>query len=331
MPKTKNMLAGLQLPVPFLFSPFLWHVMPEVMNPKDRCILFMSRYLENRVDFKGKIQLNPGEAVPNSALSSQEKRYDMFRKEQNNAKIPWKFFAFYYQIPLTVTSTLVRTVPANQVFTHFPILSLHILKTTTTMSSGHLRAATKRWTLRLRPTARVLGEKLPPQKHLLNPSSHCFTFTTSQHLRSSGPFFANKHARLSAHFFGGRSDGRVIQHLAGPSCMCFTKLWELPHRHKPFKAHQASTEGSLPRKFFNISWQSKDGAGGNPQLLLESREAYTPTGYPGRCLWYLKILINTIWPWPYHQTISYHIISCHIASYCIVSILSDRTISSNIK
>lgn len=88
MPKTKNMLAGLQLPVPFLFSPFLWHVMSEVMNPKDRCILFMSRYLENRVDFKGKIRLNPGEAVPNSALSSQEKRYEMFRKEQNNAKIP---------------------------------------------------------------------------------------------------------------------------------------------------------------------------------------------------------------------------------------------------
>ena len=56
------------------------------------------------MDFKGKIRLNPGEAVPNSALSSQEKRYEMFRKEQNNAKNPMKVFrCLKSQIPLAVT------------------------------------------------------------------------------------------------------------------------------------------------------------------------------------------------------------------------------------
>ena len=171
----------------------------------------------------------------------------MFRKEQNNAKNPMKVFrCLKSPIPLAVTSTLVKNSPSqpgihtfsNSVFRYSENHNYHVVRS---LAGSH-----QALNVAFEASSTGAGGEIASQKHLLNHSLHSFTFTTSQHLTSSGPFFANKHARLSAHFFGGKSDGRVIQHLAGPSCMCFTKFGELPTVTSPSKHTRLLQKAPFP-------------------------------------------------------------------------------------
>ena len=169
---------------------------------------------------------------------------------------------------------------------------------------------------------------LPSQHH--NISRQASPFSPTNTLNSAPPFSEGIRRAFRAHRSSLETNHERQGHSASRRSISrvLHQVVRTPHCHKPFKAHQASTEGSLPRKFFNISW---------PRMVpveihscFPNQEKLTlPKGILDGAY---DILRSSQIPYD-HIIKPYHVISYHVifASQCIVSILSDRTISWDIK
>ena len=172
------------------------------------------------------------------------------------------------QIPLAVISTLVKNSPSqpgihtfsNSVFRYSENHNYHVVRS---LAGSHqaLNVAFEAYSTGAGSIASVLrkgyssaargeiassrasAESFVAQFYLHNiTTSHVKRPLFRQQTRSTQcPLFRRK-IRRQSHSASRRSISNVLHQVV-----------RTPHRHKPFKAHQASTEGSLPRKFFNIS------------------------------------------------------------------------------
>ena len=157
------------------------------------------------------------------------------------------------QIPLAVTSTLVKNSPSqpgihtfsNSVFTYSENHNYHVVRS---LAGSHqaLNVAFEASSTGAGgeiASSKASAESFVAQFYLHNiTTSHVKRPLFRQQTRSTQcPLFRRK-IRRQSHSASRRSILHVLHQVV-----------RTPHCHKPFKAHQASTEGSLPRKFFNIS------------------------------------------------------------------------------